>query len=256
MTAILREAGTAAAILLCGYIGIRIVLRILKKSLVKSHMDEAHYAFILNAVRVLLWFIIITTVLGSMGLPSSTFIAVLGTAGAAIALALRDSLTNFVGGVQILFSKPFLKGDYIENLEVSGMVEEINLLFTTLKTYDNRVITIPNGRLSNGPVVNHTREQNRRIDLIFSLRCGEDTERVREILLAIAEAEPRIFKDPPVFVGISGQKDGLILVELQAWALTPDYWDVKCRFLELTNIAFKEAGIVIPAPYMDIQLKR
>ncbi len=256
MESILREVGEALVILVGGYIGIRVVLKILKKSLIKSSMDEAHYAFIVNTVRVLLWFIVFATLLTSLGLPPSAFIAVLGTAGAAIALALKESLTNFVGGVQILFSKPFFKGDYIENLETSGQVEKIDLLYTTLKTYDNRVITIPNGKLANGMVINHTKEKKRRIDLTFPLRHGEDVEKVRTVLESLAEAEPRIIKDPPPFVGVSEPKEGYLIIDFQAWCLTEEYSDLKYRFLELVNIAFREADITLPSPFIDVLGKR
>ena len=253
---LLRNIGEPVAILAGGYIGIRILIGIIRKSLMRSKMDEAHYAFILTTLRVLLWIVVIATALGNLGLPYSTFVAVLGTAGAAIALALRDSLTNFVGGVQILFSKPFLKGDFIENLEISGKVEEINMLYTTLKSYDNRVITIPNGRLSNGTVINHTREQQRRIDLTFRIQSGEAIERVRDILEALAEAEPRILKEPQPFFGVAGQQEGFLLLEFQVWCQTSDYWDIRYRFLELTDLAFREAGIRADTPCMDVRIRK
>lgn len=238
-----KAAVVAVAILLCGYVGIRILLRIVRKSLRRTKLDEAHHAFIISLFRVVLWLIVLATVLGSLGLPASTFLAVLGTVGAVIALALRDSLSNFAGGMQILFSKPFHKGDVIETLEVSGQIEEINLLYTTLKAFDHRVITIPNGKLSNGIAINHTRERKRRIDLVFPIRYGEDTEQVRVLLLAIAESDARVFADPPIFLGVGVQKDSIVPIELQVWCETPDYWDLKYRLQELAEAAFREAGI-------------
>ncbi len=253
---IIIKAGFAAGLILVGYIVIRIITSVIRKILKKSKVDEALHAFILNCIRVVLWIVFGITVLGYMGLPISAFLTAIGAAGVAIALALKDSLGNFAGGILIILTKPFSKGDHIEDYQTAGQVEKIDLLYTTLITFDNKVITIPNGKLANSTIVNYTRAQNRRVDCVFSISGHDDLGRAKDILLAVAESNVSIMEEPEPIIGISGQGDGRIDVDLKVWCNTQDYMDVKYYLQEQVRLAFDEAGISMPYPQMEVRLKK
>lgn len=253
---ILTKTGISLLILAAGYVVMRILLRIAKKALDRSQLDEALHVFILNTAKVILWVVLIITVLGTLGIPTSTFIAILGAAGAAVALALKDSLGNFSGGILILMTKPYSKGDYIEDLETGGKVEKIDLLYTTLKTYDNRVIIVPNGKLANATVINYTKEPTRRVDCKFGISYNDDMQKAMEILRIVAESDPRIFREPEPVIGVAGQEDSCVSLDLRVWCNTEDYWDIKYYLEEQVKLAFDEAGVTIPFPQMDVHVRK
>jgi small conductance mechanosensitive channel len=219
--------GIALGIILAGYILIRIICGIIRRGLNKSKLDEALHSFIINCIRIILWIMTIITALDYMGVPISAFLTALGAAGVAVALALKDSLGNFAGGILIILSKPFKKGDYIEDYQTAGQVEKIDLLYTTLVTFDNKVITVPNGKLANSTIVNYTKSDSRRVDCTFSVTYRDDILKVKEILHAVAESNPLIFSEPAPLIGVARQGEGKIEVDLKVWCKTDDYLDVK-----------------------------
>lgn len=252
----LLGVGIALGIILAGYIVIRIVCGIVRKGLAKSKLDEALHSFIINCIRILLWIMTIITALDYMGVPISAFLTALGAAGVAVALALKDSLGNFAGGILIIFSKPFKKGDYIEDYQTAGQVEKIDLLYTTLITFDNKVITVPNGKLANSTIVNYTKSDSRRVDCTFSVTYKDDIAKVKDILQAVAESNPLIFAEPVPLIGVARQGEGRIEVDLKVWCKTDDYLDVKYYLQEQVKIAFDEADISMAYPQLQVQLKK
>lgn len=252
----LIKPGIALGIILVGYIVIRIICGIVRKGLAKSKLDEALHSFIINCVRIILWIMVIMTALAYMNIPISAFLTALGAAGVAVALALKDSLGNFAGGILIILSKPFKKGDYIEDYQTAGQVEKIDLLYTTLVTFDNKVITVPNGKLANSTIVNYTKSDSRRVDCTFSVTYRDDIIKVKEILQAVAESYPLIFTEPAPLIGVARQGEGRIEVDLKVWCKTDDYQDVKYYLQEQVKIAFDEADIRMAYPQMEVQLKR
>ncbi|HYE67894.1 MAG TPA: mechanosensitive ion channel family protein [Anaerovoracaceae bacterium] len=248
--------GIAFGIILVGYIVISILCRIIRKALDKSKLDEVLHTFIINCIKIVLWIMVLITSLSYAGIPVSAFLAALGAAGVAVALALKDSLGNFAGGILIILSKPFKKGDYIEDYQTAGQVERIDLLYTTLLTFDNKVITIPNGKLANSTIVNYTRSETRRVDCIFSVTYQEDIMKVKDILQAVAESNPIIFTEPAPQIGVARQGEGRIEVDLKVWCNTLDYLDVKYFLEEQVKLAFDEADIQMAYPQMEVQIKK
>jgi small conductance mechanosensitive channel len=253
---ILTGAGIALGIILVGYILIRILCGIIHRVLAKSSLDGALHTFIISCTKIVLWIMVAITALNYIGIPVSAFLAALGAAGVAVALALKDSLGNFAGGILIILTKPFSKGDYIEDGETGGKVEKIDLLYTTLMTYDNKVITIPNGKLANSTVINYTKAESRRVDCKFSVGYHDDLGKVRDVLLAVAESSPAIYQEPAPAFGISGHGDSGVGVDLMVWCDTKDYWDVRNYLQEQVKLAFDEADITIPYPQMEVKLKK
>ena len=245
-----------ALTVIIGLIIIKIVMSLTRKWLDKSGADPSVYTFVKNAVKVLCVIILVTMCLGLIGIPMSTVIAVLGAAGAAIALALKDSLANIAGGLMIIITKPFNKDDLIDVGEVSGKVEKIDLFLTTLKTYDNKTITIPNGLINTSILINHSRETKRRVDCTFSIGYKNDIGKAKEILAAVCEACPQIIREPEPLIGVANHGDSAIIIDVKAWCETDDYWDVKYFLEENVKIAFDEHDIEIPYPQMDVFIKK
>lgn len=253
---LLTHIGLALGIVLAGSILIGLSSRILRKALKKSKLDEALHVFLINIVKILLWVIVAITAMSSAGINITAFVTALGAAGVAVALALKDSLGNFAGGILIILNKPFSKGDYIEDYQTAGKVDKIDLLYTTLITYDNKTITIPNGKLANSTIVNFTRNHSRRVECSFSVAYQNDIEQVKDILNAVAESNPAIYKEPEPIIGISGQGDGRIDFDLKVWCDTQDFSEVKYYLEEQVNLAFREANISKAYPQMEVRLQK
>lgn len=253
---VLMKIGVALLILLVGYIVIHILIKILKKGIQRTKMDEVLHTFFLNCAKMVLWIILLITTLDYLGIPPTSFLTVLGAAGVAVALALKDSLSNFAGGILIIITKPFSKGDFIEDMETSGKVEKIDLLYTTLMTFDNKVITIPNGKLANSTITNYSRELQRRVDCTFSVGYDDDIALVKEILAVVADSNPKIYKEPIPVIGVAGHGDNAVQFHVRVWCATEDYWDVFYFLQEQVKLAFDLHNISIPYPQMDIHMKK
>lgn len=248
--------GISALVLAVGWIIIRLILRIARRALEKSTLDPVLYRFILKMMKIGLWIILILTVLERFGFQMKSLITVLAAAGAAIALALRDSLANVAGGIMILINKPFAQDDFIDINGTTGKVRDIDLFVTHLKTYDNKVITIPNGMVNTSVLINYTKEDKRRVDCCFGIGYDDDIQKTKDILAAIAEANPAIYTDPSPIIGVAGQNDNCVSIDMKVWCHTDDYWDVKYFLEENVKLAFDEAGITIPFPQLDVHLRK
>lgn len=256
MIAFLTNVGIAVLVVIVGYIFTKLLCKFVRKALIRSAVDDALIPFIINCMRVFCWILILVTALGTLGISPAAFITAIGAAGVAVALALQNSLANFAGGILIILTKPYGKGDYIEDYQTAGKVEKIDLLYTTLTTFDNKTITVPNGKLANSTVVNFTRAENRRVDCTFSIGYHNDIGHAKDVLLAVAEANSAISRELQPIVGVANHSDSSISIDLKVWCKTDDYWDVKYFLEENVKVAFDEAGISIPFPQMDVHVKR
>ncbi|MGI6751226.1 MAG: mechanosensitive ion channel family protein [Anaerovoracaceae bacterium] len=253
---ILIKIGFAAAMLAIGYIVILIILYFLKRTLKHTGPDESLHGFIVNMVRIALLVVLAMMILSFLNIPTGPLITVLGAAGVAVALAMKDSLGNFAGGILILFTKPYSKDDYIEDLEIAGLVEKIDLLYTTLKTLDNKNIIIPNGKLANSTVINYSKEPMRRLDRRYNIASGEDVGKAMEILWNVSEMTEGVLKEPRPLIGIYSWENGLIALDMKVWVKTENFIDMGYILHEQVKMAFDVADIKIPAPQMDIRMKK
>lgn len=251
---LLFNIGNAVLTLILGWIAIRIVLRIEKKALEKSRLDEALHLFIIKGTKVILWIALAIAIAATLGIETTSFIAILGAGGAAIALALKDSLGNIAGGIIILINKPFSRGDTIEVAGTTGLVDSIDLLTTQLHTFDNKVVTIPNGTITMSVLTNYSREETRRVDCVFSISYEADILKAKEILLNVISCNPDILAEPAPIVGVASHGDNAVILDLKVWCSTESFFDVKYYLEENVKLAFDEAGIGIPYPQMDIHL--
>ena len=240
------------------WLGFKIIARFMKginKFFEKRNIDVTVASFLDGFMTICLKLFLILIVMNYVGLSTSGIIALIGSAGLAVGLALQGSLSNFAGGVIILFIRPFNVGDFIEGAGETGIIEKIGIFYTHMLTVDNKQILIPNGTLVNGIITNYTSQDMRRVDLTFSVAYEEDVRRVKALLYEIIDGEELILRDPEPFAGVSEHADSSINFIVKAWTKTEDYWTVYYGLLEKVKIKFDEENISIPYPQMDIHLK-
>lgn len=217
-------------------------------------IDSSLRSFAVSFVSVVLYALLFVTVLMILGVPATSFVAVLTTCAAAIGLALQGSLSNFAGGIMILLFKPFKVGDYIEAAGESGVVSEISVVYTELLTLDNKRITIPNGTLTNSVIENYSSEDLRRVDLTFNTSYDCDTETVKSVIRKVIDSNPMALKNPEPFVRLSAHNDSALTYTVRIWCKNADYWDVNFDTIENVKKAFDENGIKIPYNQIDVHV--
>lgn len=248
----LPTLGSAALLLLIGLIVKRIVLSVLKKGLSRSRMDKTIHGFIKSAADILMTILIIIIVLSTMGIPMTSIIAVLSTAGLAIGLALQNSLSNVAGGFIILFSRPFKAGDYISAAGVEGTVEEITVINTKITTVDNKAVYIPNGTLAGATVTNYTHEKLRRVDLTFSVSYEDDPQKAIDVIAEVCKNHPKVLSDPAPLVRIISLASSSVDIVSRTWVNSPDYWDVYFDLIEQVKASLDENNITIPYSHINV----
>ena len=187
-----------------------------------------------------------------MGVESTSFAALLASAGVAVGMALSGNLSNFAGGLIILVFKPFKVGDYIDGPGVSGTIKEIQIFHTILSTLDNRMIYVPNGMLSGNAVINYSKQEMRRVEWVFGVEYGEDFEKVKAVLQRIIDADPRILKDPAPMIALGALSASSVDIKVRAWAKTADYWDVYFDMNKIVYDTFNKEGIGFPFPQLTV----
>ena len=250
----------AILILIVGHYVVKFIVASIDKAVKKNQkldekIDEGAGKFLLNTVNVALHVLIVITAALVLGVPATSFITVLGSAGLALGLALQGSLSNLAGGIMILVYRPFRVGDFIEVSGISGTVDEINFFYTVLHSLDNKRITVPNGTASNAVVTDYSALETRRVDFEFSAAYGSDVEKVKAILLAAASSEDKVLKDPAPVSYLSEHSDSSIKFILRCWCENADYWTVHFDIIEKINTEFAKNGIEIPFPQMDVHVK-
>lgn len=222
----------------------------------QRHADPMLSGFISSLVSALLRIMLLISVAGMLGIQTTSFIALLGAAGLAVGMALQGSLSNFAGGVLILFLRPFRAGDYIEAQGTGGTVESIMIFHTVLKTGDNKTVILPNGALSNGSIVNFSRKPTRRVDLNLGIDYGDDLQQARAILLAIANADERVLQEPKPVVYLTSLGDNSVNISLRMWVKSADYWGVFFELQEQAKERFDAEGINFPFPQRTVHLAK
>ena len=223
-----------------------ILLKILDRSLDRlTHIERSLHTFIRSTANILLWFVTLMVVASSLGINASSLLALVSILGLAVSLAVKDSLSNLAGGLTILGTKPFKVGDYVQIDDIEGTVQDIGLVYTSLTTWDNRRILVPNSTVVDAEVTNYTTEPLRRVDLTITASYGASVEEVNKVL-----------KDPAPFARLSSYGDNALGYAVRAWCRTEDYWDVYYDLLEELKSAFDAAGLSIPYPQMEVTLRK
>lgn len=241
-------------------IGRRVILflcRFLRKSLERRNVDIEVCQFLDSVGRYSLYFILWLMILTLFGITTASVIAVLGSAGLTLGLALQGSLANFAGGVLILLLRPFHVEDYIISSETGheGIVKEISTFYTRIQTADNQTVLIPNGKLADGAIVNVTGQQTRRLDILVGISYHADLKKAKRLLQELAERETRRLDDQPVSVFVSELGECSVQLGCRFWVASADYWQTRWDMLEAVKLTFDENGIEIPFPQMDVHMK-
>ena len=227
----------------------------LRKSPRLDKLDPSLRTFLCSFVSIGLYVLLIIVMAGMIGIPATSFITILASCGVAVGLALQGSLSNFAGGLMLLFFKPFKVGDYIEACGEAGTVTEITVVYTVLLTPDNKRITLPNGTLTNSTIENYSAEEIRRVDLSINTAYECDIEQVKAIVTELASAHPMVLAEPETMVRVTAHSDSALTYTVRAWCKTDDYWDVYFDLTESIKKAFDQNNIAIPYPQMDIHVK-
>lgn len=244
----------AIVILIIGRWVAGILKNVIEKLMRKSRVDETLISFTGNLSYVALLAFVVLAALGQLGIQTTSFIAVLGAAGLAIGLALQGSLSNFAAGFLMIIFRPFKVGDLIEGGGAFGVVEDIQIFTTTLKTADNKVIIIPNAKLTGDNIVNWSTKGTRRVDLVMGIGYDDDIDKARNIMVGIIEADPRILKDPAPTIAVSELADSSVNFVVRPWVDAADYWGVYFDLNEKIKKAFDDQGINIPYPQRDVHV--
>jgi small conductance mechanosensitive channel len=226
----------------------------IKRLLIKRKTDETLTSFIYHLSYVALLAFIVIAALNQLGIQTASFIAVLGAAGLAVGLALQGSLSNFAAGVLMIIFKPFKVGDYIEGGGIAGVVEEIQIFTTQLRSPDNKAIIVPNAKITGDNIVNYSAKGVRRVDLVFGIGYGDDIDKARQVIMDIIREDARVHKDPEPVVPVSELGDSSVNLTLRAWTSVDDYWGVYFDAIEKVKKQFDAKGITIPFPQRDVHV--
>lgn len=233
---------------------IRMLVSVVKKSLDKTQMDAGMSGFLCSFLSAALKVLLLFGVLSSFGVNSASIVALLGSAGVAIGLALQGGLSNLIGGLIILILKPFVVGDYISEDSHSheGTVQEIGLFYTQLYTYDQKVVVLPNGDLANTGVINMTKQPRRMLEMKVGVSYDADIDQTKQVLRKVMEELPESLKQEPFLVFVDSLQDSSVVFGLRCFVKTSDYFRAKCDLTEQVKKALDLAGIEIPYPQMDL----
>lgn len=246
----------AFAILIVGVIIVRLLSRFIKRSLNKTNIDSAAKNFLLSLIRITLYTIVIIMALTALNVPMSSIITVFGAAGLAISLALQSCLSNLAGGFIILFSKPFSAGDTIELDGSVGNVKTISILYTKIETFDGKIVSIPNGKVSEAKIINYTESPNRRVDLQFDISYDADFRTARKLITDIITSDKLILNDPEPIVRMSAHNESSVSIDVRVWTANDNYSTVRYGLIESVKESFDKNGIEIPFNQLDLNIKR
>ena len=230
------------------------VRKAVTKMMTKRKADEAIVSFVGNLVYILLMTFICIAVLAKVDIQTGSFIAVIGAAGLAIGLALQGSLANFAAGFLLIIFRPFKVGDYIEGAGTSGFIEAIQVFTTQLRTPDNKVVIIPNAKLSGDNITNFSAKDTRRVDFVFGVSYSDDLKKVRQVLQSIIGSDDRILTDPESMIAVKELADSSVNFVVRVWVKPENYWDVFFDTTERVKERFDTESIGIPFPQRDVHL--
>ena len=242
----------AIIIYIVGRFIIKQIGRLLSRILEKRKLEISVQTFLKSLVSILLNLILAFAIVSRLGVETTSFAALLASAGVAIGMALSGNLSNFAGGLIILVFKPFKVGDYIESPNASGTVREIQIFHTILVTVDNKAIYVPNGSLSSNAITNYNKQETRRAEWVFGVEYGEDFEKVREVLQRIIDADDRILKDPAPMIALGALSASSVDIKVRVWTKSADYWNVYFDMNKIVYDTFNKEGIGFPFPQLTV----
>lgn len=246
----------ALAILFIGKWVAKLITKALKKVLIHKNVDDTVSGFVCSISYGLLVILAFIAAISHLGFNTSSLVAIVGAAGLAIGLALQGSLSNFASGILLITFKPFKAGDFVELAGTAGIVEEVHVFSTKLKTPDNKTVIVPNGAVTSGTITNYSNKATRRIDLIIGVGYSADLAQTKNILAMVVNNHKLVLKDQEVTIGVSELADNSVNFVVRPWVKTPDYWPVYFELLETIKTELDNAGIEIPFPQLSVHVNQ
>ena len=246
----------AIIVFLLGRWIIKLIKKWMANGLMSRHGDPTLHSFLSNLVSVVLYFILIISIVGILGINTSSLVALLASAGLAVGMSLGGTLQNFAGGVLIIMFRPFKVGDFISAQGHEGKVNEIQIFNTHILTVDNKEVILPNGALATGVLTNYSRQGTRRVDWTFSIAYGDDYDKAKAVLRRLCDEDQRILKSPEPFIELVKLNESSVDITVRGWVESADYWGVFFSMNEKVYKTFAKEGLNIPFPQMDVHVKQ
>ena len=246
----------AIIVFLLGRWIIKLIKKWMANGLMSRHGDPTLHSFLSNLVSVVLYFILIISIVGILGINTSSLVALLASAGLAVGMSLGGTLQNFAGGVLIIMFRPFKVGDFISSQGHEGKVNEIQIFNTHILTVDNKEVILPNGALATGVLTNYSRQGTRRVDWTFSIAYGDDYDKAKAVLRRLCDEDQRILKSPEPFIELVKLNESSVDITVRGWVESADYWGVFFSMNEKVYKTFAKEGLNIPFPQMDVHVKQ
>ena len=248
--------GMAILVFFIGRIVAGIIVKIARHGMERSGTDALLVNFVSSILRWVLMLFVIIAALEQLGVDTTSLVALLGAAGIAVGLALKDSLQNFASGVMLIVFRPFKNGDFVDAGGVMGVVEHIGIFTTIMKTPDNKEVIVPNGQVYGGTITNFSARDTRRVDMVFGIAYDADIRQAKNILTEIVTNDERVLKDPAPVIAVSELADSSVNFVVRPWVKSPDYWAVLWDTTEKVKYAFDDAGIGIPFPQVEVHVNQ
>jgi len=243
-------------LIICGLIISRVLKKFQKKIFTQFKIETVAHDFIRHLIVIVVWTVILLSCASTLGIKIDSFLTVLATAGAAIALSIQDGLANLFGGLMVMLSNLYEKGDYIACSGVEGFVESTDLLHTTVVTMDNKIITIPNATINKSILYNFSKSEKSRIEFKIGISYESDSEQARYVLVEMAQQDKRILSDPAPTCHVTEYADSAVILSLKVWVTYHDYWDVTHYLKDHAKAFLSEAGVILPYPQLDVHFDK
>lgn len=245
---------SAGLIFLCGWWLAGLAAKLTKRAIKRSRTDPLVAGFIGSLVKALIIMVSAVSAIAKLEINITSLVAALGAAGLTASFALQGSLSNFVSGVQIIFTKPFKMGDYLAFGGYEGTVKRIEILYTILATFDNKEVIVPNSKITGDVVVNFTTNGTRRLDLSYPVSYKADLQRGKEVLKTLAEGDKRVLRDPAPVIAVGELGDSGVTLVMKLWCRQEEYWNLYYAMQEAVKLSFDREGIEIPYPQLDVHM--
>ncbi len=251
----LINVAAALAIFLVGKWAAALLVRLLRKAMQRARMDETLSRFVGNVLYGLAMAVVVITALGKLGVETTSAAAILGGMALAIGLSLQGQLSSLAAGVILIVFRPFKRGDLVNVGGTLGLVDEIKIVHTVLKTLDNQVVYVPNSNITTSTITNFSALPTRRVDLTVGIAYGSDLRKAKQLLLALLTSEPRGLPTPAATVDVKELADNAVNFAVRLWVKTDDWWAVQCDLTERIKLMFDENGIDIPFPQRTVHVE-
>ena len=250
----LNKLLSAVLVLVICLVVVKILMTIVTRFLKKSKLERSLHTFVRTTTKVVLLFLTVVIVATALGINVTSLIALLSVFGLAVSLAVQNSMSNVAGGIQVLSSKPFVVGDFVEAGGVSGTVTDVGIFYTRICTGDNKMIQVPNSQIANEKIINYSSEEERRVDLKFTASYDAPVETVKKAVEEVLGSHPLVQVTPEPFVRVSNYGDSAIEYTVRAWCANGDYWTVYFDVMEQVKVAFDKANIEMTYPHINVHM--